>query len=149
MQDFLGYKRDIKPNGQIMTGELATLSIGGSRSNLVQQVTAQYGQAVMPKFEVGSPTLYWLTGQPMGSVTFSRIVGCGGFLSALGSLRGSCGTLVPVQIGSDGQTGCTTARCGGGTLSFDGGVVESVNVTFSAGTLEVAEGATIKVAAMG
>ena len=149
MQDFLGYKRDIKPNGQIMTGELATLSIGGTRSNLVQQVAANYGQAVMPKFEVGSPTLYWLTGQPMGMVTFSRIVGCSGFLSALSGLRGSCDTLVPIQIGSDGQTGCATAQCGGGSISFDGGVVESVNVTFSAGTLEVAEGATIKVAAMG
>lgn len=149
MEDFLGYSRDVKPNGQIMTGEMATLTVGGDKSSLVQQVSAVYQQTATPKFEVGSPTLYWLTGQPSGTVAFGRIVGCNGFLSGMGALKNSCGTLIPLQIGSDGTGGCASAQCGGGNpLTFDGGVVQQINISFNAGTLEVTEGATIMVASM-
>ena len=146
-QDILGYRRDVKPNGQIYSSEFATISMGG-RMSLVQSVQATYGQTITPKFEVGSPTLYWLTGQPMGQVEIGRLVGQGGFMSAFGSIENSCGTLLGLKIGLDGTGGCTAAQSGGAGLSFDGGVVASLTFSFSAGALEVTEGASIQVASM-
>ena len=147
-QDILGYRRDVRPNGQIFSSEFATITMGG-RVSLVQQVQATYGQTVTPKFEVGSPTLYWLTGQPMGQVQIGRLVGRGGFLNSFGGVENSCGTLLSVKLGLDGTGGCSAAQGGGGSgLSFDGGVVENLTVSFQAGDLEVNEGAVIRVASM-
>lgn len=145
--DILGYRRDVKPNGQIYSSEFATITLGGKVS-LVQSVQATYGQTVVPKFEVGSPTLYWLTGQPMGSVNIGRLVGRGGFLSSFGAVENSCGTLISVKLGLDGTGGCSAAQESGSGLSFDGGVVASLSVSFAAGALEVNEGAVIQVASM-
>ena len=146
--DFFGYSREVKPNGQITSSEFATLYMGG-KMDLVQNVTAQYGQSVNAKFEVGSPTLYWVTGQPQGSVNFGRLVGRGGFLSRFGELKDSCGKIVKLHIGLDGTGGCTAAQGAGGSgVNFDGGVPESLQIQFSAGTLEVSEGVAIKVASL-
>lgn len=148
MNDFFGYSREVKPNGQITSSEFATLYMGG-KMDLVQNVTAQYGQSVNAKFEVGSPTLYWVTGQPQGAVNFGRLVGRGGFLSRFNELKESCGKIVKLRLGLDGTGGCTAAQnTNGGTINFDGGVAESIQIQFSAGTLEVSEGASIKVASM-
>jgi len=146
--DILGYKRDVHPNGQIFSSEFATISLG-SKMALVQNVTASYGQTVQPKFEVGSPTLYWLTGQPMGQVQIARLVGRGGFFDSFGSLENSCAKLLGLKIGLDGTGGCTAAQSSGGSgLNFDGGVVSNLTASFSAGDLQVQEGATIQVASM-
>jgi len=146
--DILGYRRDVKPNGQIYSSEFATISMGGKMS-LVQQVQASYGQTVAPKFEVGSPTLYWLTGQPIGQVQIGRLVGRGGFFSTFGSLENSCGKLLGLRIGLDGNGGCTSEQqSADGGISFDGGVVANITASFGAGDLEVQEGATIQVASM-
>jgi hypothetical protein len=146
--DILGYKRDVKPNGQIFSSEFATISMGG-RMSLVQQVQASYGQTVVPKFEVGSPTLYWLAGQPMGQVQIGRLVGRGGFFDSFGDLENSCGRLLGLRIGLDGTGGCTSVQqATGGGISFDGGMVANITASFGAGDLEVQEGATIQVASM-
>ena len=147
MEDFYGYSRDVKPNGQVTSSEFATLSIDG-HMDLVQQVQATYMQTVNAKFEVGSPTLYWVTGQPQGTITFARLVGKGGFFSKFSSLKGSCGKVVGLKVGLDGSGGCTTVQASGNTVSFDGGVAEQVSLSFQAGVLEVTEGATVRVASM-
>lgn len=146
--DILGYSRDVRPNGQIFSSEFATISMGG-RMALVQGVEASYGQTVTPMFEVGSPTLYWLTGQPMGQVQIGRLVGKGGFFSAFGQIENSCASLLGLRIGLDGTGGCTAAQASSGSgLSFDGGVVANLTASFNAGDLQVQEGATIQVASM-
>jgi len=146
--DILGYKRDVKPNGQIFSSEFATISVGGKMS-LVQEVRGTYSQTVTPKFEVGSPTLYWLTGQPMGQVSIARLVGPGGFFASFNSLRNSCATLIPIKIGLDGNGGCTAAQAGGGSgLFLDGAVVASLGFGFSAGALEVQESASMQFATL-
>jgi hypothetical protein len=146
--DFFGYNRDVKPNGQIASSEFATLSLG-SRMALVQSVQATYSQSVNSKFEVGSPTLFWVTGQPQGNIQFSRLVGKGGFLSAFGELENACGKVIGVAIGLDGTGGCSAVtNAGGRGVQFSGGVPENINISFSAGTLEVSEGAALRVASM-
>ncbi len=150
MPDFFGYQRQIKPNGQIVSSEFANIAIGsGSNIPLVQQVTAQYQQAVNAKFESGSPTLYWLTGQPMGTIAFSRLIGSEGFLSSLKGLSGQCGSLIGVTLSLDGQGGCAAAvKPGSGQAKFSGAVPEQIQISWQAGTLEVQEGATIRVGSL-
>jgi len=145
MQDILGYNREVRPNGAIISAEFATISLG-SRMSLVQEVQGTYGQTVVPKFETGSPTLYFLTGQPMGSLNLSRLVGRGGFFRAFGSLRDSCARLIPINIGLDGTGGCTQVTDRGAGLQISGAVVQTMSFGFGAGALEVQEGATLQFA---
>lgn len=150
MTDFWGYDREVKPNGFIASSELATIAIGGSGPiTLVQQVTAQYAHMVSAKFESGSPTLYWLTGQPQGSINFSRLVGHEGFLASLSALAGQCGSVIGVKLGLDGKGGCSgAASTGGANAKFSGAVPESLSIAWTAGTLECQEGSAIKVASL-
>jgi hypothetical protein len=149
--DFFGYNRDVKANGTLVSSEFATITIGsGKQITVVQQVQAQYQQMVSPKFESGSPTLYWLTGQPQGTISFSRLIASDGFLTQLAGLKNACGSLIGVTLGLDGVGGCTAAiKSGSGTKArFTGGVPESLQISWSAGTLEVQEGASIRVATL-
>lgn len=146
-QDFFGYTRDVNANGQIATSEWATLSIG-SRMSLVQSANWSYQQTVNPKYEAGSAALYWVQGQPSGTIRFSRAVGKGGFLSAFSDLRNSCGSLLNLSIGLDGEGGCVKAGFGGSAIQFSGGVAQSVEGSFQAGLLDVTEGANIMCATM-
>lgn len=145
--DILGYTRDVKPNGQLYSSEFATISIGG-RMSLVQSVQGSYGHTVQPRFETGSPTLYWLTGQPMGQVQIGRLVGKGGFFATFNQLENSCAELLSLTVGLDGNGGCTAVQGAAGGLFLDGGVVANMSFGFSAGALEVQEGASIQVASM-
>lgn len=148
MKDFWGYEREVKPNGFIMSSEFATIAIQGTRLSLVQQVTAQYAHMVSAKFESGSPTLFWLTGQPQGTVTFSRLVGQDGFLKSLSAMGNTCGSVIGITLGLNGKGGCSgvAGASGGAQAGFSGVVPESLTISWQAGTLEVQEGASFKVA---
>jgi hypothetical protein len=150
MKDFWGYDREVQPNGYIASSELATITIGdASRITLVQNVTATYTHMVSAKFESGSPTLFWLSGQPQGSITFSRLVGKEGFLASLSGLSGKCGSVVGVTLALNGTGGCSgSAATGGKSARFSGAIPESLNIAWQAGTLECQEGAGLKVATL-
>jgi len=116
--------------------------------SLVQSVTWSYQQTVNPKYEAGSAALFWVQGQPSGSINFTRAVGKGGFLDAFSKLGNTCGTLVNLTIGLDGQGACAEAAVSGKPIQFSGGVVQSIQGSFQSGLLDVTEGATILVATM-
>lgn len=148
--DFFGYSRDVKPNGQLVSSEFATIAIGGGdKIPLVQQVSATYEHQVMPKFESGSPTLFWLTGQAQGTIAFSRLIGQEGFLSSLKGLSGQCGSLIGVTLGLDGKGACSAASTpSGGKAKFSGAIPQQISINWTAGALEVQEGATIRVSTL-
>lgn len=147
-RDFFGYSREVKPNGQLISSEYATLSVGGKgRVTLVQAVQATYGQRAEPKFEAGSSNLYWVTGQPMGEITMGRLVGSDG-LSGIRMLEGGCGSLRSIKIGFDGQGGCAEAVVAASGLNFRDAVPVSVGVSFTAGQLEVGENFSLRCAHM-
>ena len=146
--DYFGYNREIQPNGAIVSSEYATLDLGG-RMALVQTVSANYAQQVNAKFEIGTPTLYWVTGQPQGDITFRRCVGKGGFLSAFATMSNACGKVLGVSIGLDGSGACSTvSNSGGKGIKFSGGVPVNVSVDITAGSMEVSEGGSMRAASM-
>jgi hypothetical protein len=144
MIDIFGYQKDIKSSDQVASSEYAVLTVG-SRQSLVQSVQASYARELRPLFEVGAPAVYWVSGHSNGQIVVSRLVGVSGFLSGLSGMAGNCGAVTPVNIQLGG--GPCVAKASG-SVSFDGGQVESVNFNLSAGQLEIVEGFTIRVAAM-
>jgi len=146
MSDFLGYERKVRPNGTIATSELATLKVGGQRITLVQNVSASYQQQVNARFEAGSPTLYWVLGQPSGQISIGRLVGNGGFLDEFRNIGDNCGELTDVNIGLDGD-GCAVVDTGS-KVTFRDAVPQQVTVGFDVGGLEVSEQLTLRAAFM-
>lgn len=146
MSDFFGYERKVRPNGTIATSELATIKVGGNRISLVQNVNASYQQMVAPKFEAGSATLYWVLGQPQGTIQMQRLVGNGGFLDEFRGIGDNCGELTDVSIGLDGD-GCAVVNTGS-KVAFRDAVPESVSISFNVGGLQVAESLSLRAAFM-
>lgn len=142
MQDIFNYNRTAKSSGQVASSEFAVISMGGKQS-LVQSVNAQYGQTIEAITQVGDVNVYWMPGRASGSVSCSKLVGSGGFLSGW---RGSeCGRITPLSVNvSGGRCGFT----GAGSLTFDGGIIESVTITLNSQQLQISETAQIKVASM-
>jgi hypothetical protein len=141
--DFFGHNRIIKSEKQLSSSEYARISVGG-RIDLAQNVTANYGQQIRPLFEIGAPSVFFVTGHAQGTVSVGRLVGKDGFFS---NFKGTqCGRIEPVSITGGGGGPC--AGGGGGTISFDGGIIESVSLQITAGQIEMTEGVVIRVASM-
>lgn len=142
MQDIFNYNRTSKSAGQVASSEFAVISMGGKQS-LVQSVTVQYGQQVTPLTQIGDVNIYFMAGRAQGSVTCAKLVGAGGFLAGW---RGSdCGKITPMSVNLAG------GRCGfsgSGSLTFDGGILESVTITLSSEQLQISESAQIRIASM-
>lgn len=142
MQDIFNYNRTSKAAGQVASSEFAVISMGGKQS-LVQSVNVQYGQQVNPITQVGDVNIYYMAGRAQGTVSCSKLVGGGGFLSGWRST--DCGKITPMSVSLSGS------RCGfsgKGSLTFDGGILQSVNITMSSEQLQISESAQIMIASM-
>ena len=134
--------RQTRSRAQIASSEYALVTIG-SRTELGQSVTGSYNRQIQTIFEIGSPSIMWLAGHEQGQLSFQRLVGSRGFFS--GWEGDECGEIRPVSIGLSGGP-CVAAASGG--LRFGGTMIEGLNFSMSAGTLEITEGVSLKVASM-
>lgn len=139
MEDIIGYDRQIHADGEIMSSEAATISFGGRKRSLVQQFQAGYQHRVEPIYELGSPDVYLVKGQPMGNVNISRLVGRNGFLDGLGGTQ--CGSLDTVTIGTDGRTCHATPSTS--SLRFSGAIIQGLQFSSGAGQLQAADSVSI------
>ena len=136
-------KRETRSRGQVASSEYALVTIG-KRTELGQSVNGTYTRQIQTIFEIGSPNVLWLAGHEQGTLNFSRLVGSRGFFS--GWDVDQCGQITPVSINLGGGA-CVAAASGG--LSFGGPMIDSVNFSMQAGTLEITEGVNLRVATMG
>jgi hypothetical protein len=139
--DFFGYNREIGSSKQLSSSEFAALTVG-TRVNLCQNVTASYQQDVRPIYEVGNPSIFFVSGHASGSVAFGRLAGEGSFFANI--RNNACGQIAPVSINSEGSA----CFAGSGTLNFAGAVVNSVSLTFNATAVEINEQVNMVVASM-
>ena len=143
MADFFGHNRIIKSADQLASSEYAQISAGG-RVDLGQNITANYNQQIRPLYEIGAPSVFFVTGHAQGQVSIGRLVGTEGFFS---NWKGTqCGKIEPVSISSAGGGPCVGG--GGGSINFEGGIIESVSLQITAGQIEMTEGVVIRVASM-
>ena len=147
MSDIFGYNKDIKER-EIISSDYAAIDIGEGRLGLVQQWTAGYQHRVEPRFETGSSALYLVNGQPMGNISVNSLVGRRGFLAGFGADgSAACGDLKTVIVSADGDGQCGISE--GGSLSFSGTVIQSIQITAQAGNLDVAQSANFIAASLG
>lgn len=148
MKDYFGYDRNIKSK-ELISADFAKLDIGNGRVSLVQNVNASYGHRSEFRFETGSSDAYFVSGQPMGQISVSRLVGRKGFLSEHRENPGlACGELDKLSIYIDGDENCSVEDGGNDKLKFEGAHIENFNISFGAGALEVSESFGYKVASM-
>lgn len=148
--DIWSYNRKASPDradGGLASAEFAVLSIEGEGEiNLVQQFSVNYSHSVNAKFESGSGNLYWQTGQPQGVVNFGRLVGMDGFMAQFkNAFKGACGKLTKLNVDLDGNGICDLGAEPSGGLAFDGAIPVTYTMNWSAGALDVTEGAQIRV----
>jgi len=146
-KDFFGSERKYQPSGAIATSELATVKVGGNSLFLVQSMRATYKQKVMPIYQAGDATVYFVQGQQSGNIEIGRAVGDGGFGTAFQDIAGACGTLSKLSVGLDGQ-GCAHIKNAGG-LSFEGAVAEQYGANFDVQSLLCSESISVQCAFLG
>lgn len=136
--DFYGYDREISPNGTVMTSEMAVITFGGSTMGLAQSITGSYKQTIAPAFEIGSPNMAFVAGQPMGSLEITRLCGKEGFLKSFTGVKGSgCGALLDVSINA--QSSCASAQVSGGSVRWSSAMASNVSISSNAQGLQVTE----------
>lgn len=147
MSDYFGYNRPVKTE-QLPSADHAVLDIGNGRLGLIQGFSGSYEHQVQPRVEMGSSTLFWVTGQPMGSFTVNRLVGREGLLASFRNTGGNsdaCGGLRTLSISLDG--GSCEAIAGAG-VTMRGVKLQSVAFQGQAGGFDLSESATFLVAEM-
>jgi hypothetical protein len=148
-KDFYGYSRKVTAPGTALPAEFATLTLGGNDGAimLLQSAQISYAHTVQPFFEIGSPDLYWVTGQPMGSAQIGRVVGQEGFLKRFG--RGAaCATVTSLSLGLKRSGGCMTAQSTGQGINMLNCMPEAVTISVQAGALQMQEGMTLRIGAL-
>lgn len=142
MENFFGVNRTVRPAAQIASSEYAAIKIGSGGGALGQRVQGTYTRQIQTIFEIGQTDVYWIAGRDQGSLSFDRLVGGVGFYS--GWSPDECGMITPVAI----DTAAGQCVAGAGGLRFDGCMIENLTFGMNAGSLEINEGVTMRVASM-
>lgn len=145
-EDIFGYKKDVKSK-EILSADFATISFADEKAKLIQSVDGSYSHQVVPKFEAGSSALYWVSGQPMGSLQLSRVVGSKGWFQSFADTNISCAVLKPITVRLDGDNLCQ-AEVSNKTLKLEDAILETLKFSYSAGSLDITEAVTMKVSKM-
>jgi hypothetical protein len=143
MRTIFNTDRVTRSRAQLASSEYALVTVGG-RSELGQSVQGSYNRQIQTIFEIGNPAITWLAGHEQGNMTFQRLVGNRGFFD--GWEGDECGVITPVSINLGGGP-CVAVAAGG--LRFDNAMIEGLNWSITAGTLEIMEGVSMRIGSMG
>lgn len=142
MRTIFGTNRNVRSSGRLASSEYAIVTVGG-RSELGQSVQGTYQRTIETIHELGSTGVLWVPGFESGSLQFQRLVGSGGFFA--GWNGDACGRITPVSIDIGGG-GCVAVSAGG--LRFSDTVIESLNFSMQAGSVQISEGVNLRVGSM-
>lgn len=143
-QDFFGYNRTVGSTDNIASSEFLTMTSAGLGSDLLQEVSIQYGQSIRTLFAVGSTNVYFVGGQSQGSLDFRRLSACNRMFQGLG---GKCGKMGDVTL-SGGGGGGAACFCAPGGVKITDAHLESVSMNATAGRIEIMEGGRIRFASL-
>jgi hypothetical protein len=146
-KDIFGYSRTAEANA-LVSSEYAVFTIDSSEVKLIQNCQVQYQHRVTPKFESGSSDLFWQTGQPQGTLNFSKLIGKGGFFDGF-NFEKACGDLIKMDISLENNSGCEAIKLTAtGGLSFNKAMPQIYTAAWNVGSLDVTEGGTILLSQM-
>lgn len=157
--DFFGYSRE-KVGSFLLSADYASLyfanipggtAVAAQKAGLVQNATLAYQQQVQPRFETGSHELFWLTGQSLGTLQVSRLVGEKGILDGVSvnnnsnNLRKGLIGSVEMKLGRQGLTGLTVKQQ---VIALSGCVMGNIGLGWGVGGFDVQESFSVSVALM-
>lgn len=142
MEDFFGYNRTAKSEGQIASSEFAVIRVGTVQS-LIQRASVNYGHDIRTVFAVGDPNVYWIPGHAFGTLDLSTLVGAGGFFAGWRGTK--CGSISPLSIQAGAGTCFST---GDSTIRFDGGMLERITAEITQNVLEMQQSVSVRVASL-
>jgi hypothetical protein len=141
-EDFLGYDRSVKAK-EILSADFAKLQFGDEKAKLVQSVSGTYGHQIQAMYEAGSSALYWVNGQPSGSLQISRVIGSKGWFYLFNGTNVACTLLEPITVKLDGDTcNLSTER---DTIKLEDSILESISFSYGAGDLKITENVQLRV----
>ena len=147
MLDIFGYDREVKDK-EILSSDNISMDLGEGKIALLQQVTAQYDHQIKPVYEVGSSALYFVNGQPMGSISFANIVGKSGFFNGFGLGGQACGELKTISINAVADSNCDYEIERNSTIKFEGAILKQIEFRVTAGEMFASTNGTFLVAKM-
>jgi hypothetical protein len=122
-----------------------------TRLGLIQSASCAYQQATRAVFEAGSSSIFWQTGQSLGTIQVGRMVGQNGILDGVnpGNQSNSLGKGflggIEFKLGRLGLQGVNVSQS---VLVLGGAILSSVGWSFTTGGLDVSEAVTIQAAIM-
>lgn len=145
--DIFGYNREIKEK-QLISADNVSLDFGEGRVALVQSVEGSYAHKIVPVFETGSSSMFFVNGQPIGGIKFSSLVGKDGFFAGFNLGKQACGVLNTITTNivntSDGE--CEIKVEKNNAFKLEGAMLTSVSWAVRAGELQVVQGGDFQVA---
>lgn len=136
MADYYGYNKTAKGPGNVVSTSMVLVAIGNSTVKLAQQVTINYARNVSPTFELGSDSVYMVTGQSSGTWAITRAVGDSKLLKPY-KPGDACSTTTLAMSKGNGICGMDP-----GMITGTGCILQSVGVQASVGTTIVTDNAT-------
>jgi hypothetical protein len=141
MNDYFGYNRQVHKSGQVISSQSALISFGDDSDKtvtLAQNVTVNYAHRVEPVYELGSDDVFYVTGQPSGTMAISRSVGAEGLLQSFGS-SSQC-NLNTINIDLNEEVGCVDLELDKGRgIKIGNAIAVNVGLNFGAGGLQISE----------
>lgn len=152
--DLFGYQKE-RVGDFIYSSDYASLFFANAntatnttagKAGMVQSVSINYQHNVQPRFETGSHSLYWTSGQSIGEVQVGRLVGDAGLLNGIqpgrspNDLRKGILGHVEAKIGRQGITGIALKQ---DVLVLSGCVMRGYGLSWSVGGVDIQEGITI------
>ena len=140
-EDIFGYDVDVKGR-QVVSAHNASLDLGGGRIALVQNISGNYTHKVNPVFEAGSSSVYFVNGQPQGSLSYTALVGTDGWFSGMSNSSGTCATLrnMGVTISGSGSD-CDVTVASNASVRFKG-ILQAVEFMVSTQDLQISNSGT-------
>lgn len=139
MSDILGFDNNVAQSGNIASSKFAATVIGGTLA-LVQQFSVNYGLQVETIHAAGDTQVYWQPGRPQGQITASKLTGNGFFNDWKGF---DCGRIENLAVDVNG------GECGykgSGTMTFGGGIVTQLGMSFQSQPTSITENIGVQIA---
>jgi hypothetical protein len=142
--DIFGYNRNVHTKS-ILSSENCVLDFGQGKVSLIQSAALSYQHMVTPQFETGSSDIYFVNGGAQGALQFSSLVGRNGFFNGFELGSQACGDLNTLSITAVGDSNCDFKVEKNNAVRIEGAILESVTLSFQAGTFTVTQGGQFKV----
>ena len=137
-EDIFGYDVDVKEK-QVVAARNAALDLGDGRIALVQSISGDYGHTTNTVYEAGSSSVYFINGNPQGSLNYDTLVGTDGWFAGIVNKSGLCATIRSINVDLMGNvdSNCDVQVKSKANIKFEGALLEQISFSVQASQLQI------------